>query len=148
MYGTTEYLRFNYTGSSATDQFELSNALDVTGNVNATSFTIDDTRVKIDSGNSAAWTAGANIALTTTDKNVVKVMFYITDGTNVHALEALALRTGTGAGDAMLTTYGEMYSSTPLASFTVEISGTALRIRGTNLTATTLTVSIVSTSLL
>ena len=148
MYGTTEYLRFNYTGSSATDQFELSNDLEVMGNVNATSFNIDDTRARLDTGNSTSWAAGADIALTTTDKNVQKAIFYITDGTDVHTLELLALRTGTGAGDAMLTTYGEMYSSTALATFTAEISGTALRIRGTNTTATTLTISILSSTLL
>ena len=148
MYGTTEYLRFNYTGSSATDQFELSNDLEVVGNVNATSFNIDDTRARIDTGNSTSWASGANIALTTTDKNVQKAIFYITDGTNVHTLELLALRTGTGSNDTKLTTYGEMYSLTPLATFTAEISGGALRIRGTNNTASTLTISILSSTLL
>jgi hypothetical protein len=148
MYGTTEYLRFNYTGSSATDQFELSNDLEVMGNVNATSFNIDGDRARLDTGNSATWTTGTTVTLSTTTKNVSKCLFYITDGTNVQTVEALALRTGTGAGDAMLTTYGEMYSSTALATFTADINAGALRIRGTNTTATTLTVSIVATTLL
>jgi hypothetical protein len=143
MKGTSEYLKWNDAGT----QFELSDDLDVNGNVNANSVTIDDTRAKIDTGNSATWATGTTITLTTTDKNLEKAMFYIEDNTTgaVHALEALVLRNG---ATAMLTTYGEMYSGSALASFTADISGGALRIRGTNLSANTLTVSIVATSLL
>ena len=133
-------------GSTGVDAIEISGAnITVAGNADAASYTIDNTRAKIDTGNSATWATGTTITLTTTDKNLEKAMFYITDGTNVHALEALVLRNG---ATAMLTTYGEMYSSTALATFTADISAGALRIRGTNTTATTLTVSVVGTTLL
>ena len=141
MKGTTEYLKWDNTNT----QFEFSDDLEVLGNVDATSITIDDTRSRLDTGNSTTWATATTITLSTTTKNVSKCLFYITDGTDVQTVEALALRNG---ATAMLTTYGEMYSGSALATFTADVSAGALRIRAFNATATTLTVSILATTLL
>jgi len=142
--GTSQYLKYNNTD----DQFELNNDLMVTGNVDATSITIDDTRARLDTGNSTTWATGTTITLSTTAKNVSKCLFYISDNTSgaVHTVEALALRID--ATTAKLTTYGEMYSGSALATFTADVSSGSLRIRGTSTSANTLTVSIIATTLL
>jgi hypothetical protein len=126
----------------------INNDVDVIGNVNGTSITIDDPRARLDTGNSATWATGTTITLSTTGKNVSKCLFYISDNTTgaVHTVEALALRID--ATTAKLTTYAEMYSGSALATFTADVSSGSLRIRGTSASANTLTVSIIATTLL
>jgi hypothetical protein len=61
--------------------------------------------------------------LTTTARNLAKLLVFMTDGTNEHCVEILAMRTGTGSNDALITTYGEMYSASALATFAAGING-------------------------
>ena len=69
----------------------------------------------------------------------------IIQGANVHCLNYTALRTG--ASTAMLTTYGEMYSGSALATFTADVSGGILRLLVTPASATSTVFSVVRTSL-
>ena len=91
-------------------------------------------------------TATTTVAVAVTSRNTMKVLVnLINNVTNaVHCVEALLLRNGTAA---MLTTYGEMYSSAALATFTADISAGSLRLLATPATTQSTTISVVRTSL-
>jgi hypothetical protein len=92
-------------------------------------------------------TAGATDTILSTDRNVNKALIYIKDTTTdaTHAVEALVLRTPTGA---KITTYGELYSASSLATFSADIDGSNnLRLRVTSTSTNSLSISAVRTSL-
>ena len=72
-------------------------------------------------------------------------MVNIIQGANVHCVNFTALRVD--ATTAMLTTYGEMYNTTSLASFTADVSGGSLRLLVTPTSATSTVFSVVRTTL-
>jgi len=90
-------------------------------------------------------TATTTVPLVTTTRNVMKCVVYIVEGANVHTVEALVLRVD--ATTAMLTTYGEMYNTTALATFTADVSGGEVRLLVTPASATSTVFSVVRTSL-
>ena len=91
-------------------------------------------------------TATTTVPVATTNRNTMKVLVHLTNNaTNaVHCVEALLLRNGSAA---MLTTYGEMYSSAALATFTADISAGSLRLLATPATIQSTTISVIVTSL-
>jgi hypothetical protein len=70
---------------------------------------------------------------------------YIVQGTDVHTVEALVLRTG--ASTALVTTYGEMYNTSALATFAADTSGGAIRLLVTPANTTSMLFTSVITSL-
>lgn len=94
------------------------------------------------------------VALTTTStttvpfvlstRNAMTILVNIIQGADVHCVNATVLRNG---ATAMLTTYGEMYNTTPLATFTADVSGGAVRLLVTPTSATSTVFSAVRTSL-
>jgi len=90
-------------------------------------------------------TSTATVPLTSTGRNVMKSVVYITQGANVHTVETLILKTG--ATTAMLTTYGEMYNTSALATFSADTSGGLIRLLVTPANATSMSFSVVRTSL-
>lgn len=89
-------------------------------------------------------TSTATVSLMSTGRNVMSVLVNILQGSNVHCVNATVLRNG---ATAMLTTYGEMYNTTPLANFTADISGGNIRLLVTPTSATSTVFSAVRTSL-
>ena len=101
--------------------------LDMTSDVEFNSVVLNN-QVGIAAPTGTTTTSTATVAISTTTRNVLKLVIHIKDNvtSEVHCVEALALRTG---ATAMLTTYGEMYSgASALASFTADVSGGSLRI--------------------
>jgi hypothetical protein len=90
-------------------------------------------------------TATAQVPLITSTRNVMKAVVYIVQGTDVHTVEALVLRTG--ASTAMVTTYAEMYNTSSLATFAADTSGGAIRLLVTPANATSMLFTSVITSL-
>jgi len=90
-------------------------------------------------------TSTATVALNLTARNAMTGLINIIQGTNVHCLNYTALRTG--ASTALLTTFGEMYNTTSLASFTADVSGGNLRLLVTPTSATSTVFSAVRTAL-
>lgn len=75
-------------------------------------------------------TSTTTTAISGTTRSTQKVVITITDDVtgNMHVLEALAFQHGS---NAYLTTYGEMYTSAALATFTADVSGGNIRILAT-----------------
>jgi hypothetical protein len=90
-------------------------------------------------------TAITQVPLITSTRNVMKAVVYIVQGTDVHTVEALVLRTG--ASTAMVTTYAEMYNTSSLATFAADTSGGAIRLLVTPANATSMLFTSVITSL-
>ena len=90
-------------------------------------------------------TATAQVPLITSTRNVMKAVVYIVQGTDVHTVEALVLRTG--ASTAMVTTYAEMYNTSSLATFAADTSGGAIRLLVTPANTTSMSFTSVITSL-
>jgi hypothetical protein len=85
------------------------------------------------------------VALNTTTRNAMTGLVNIIQGSDVHCVNYTALRVD--ATTALLTTYGEMYNTSSLASFTADVSGGALRLLITPASATSTVFSVVRTSL-
>lgn len=96
--------------------------------------------------NTTSTSSTAQFTLDSTSRQTLKVMVSIVDTvtTETHSLEILAMKKGT---TAYITTYGELYSSAALATFTADVSSGALRIRATPLSANSTTFNFVRTSL-
>ena len=109
----------------------------------ATKFTMS-TRSDIDTS-TLTTTATTQVPLITSTRNVMKCVIYIVQSSNVHTVEALVLRTG--ASTAMVTTYGEMYNTSALATFDADTSGGAIRLLVTPANATSMLFTSVITSL-
>ena len=75
-------------------------------------------------------TSTTTTAISASTRSTQKVVITITDDVtgNMHVLEALAFQHGS---NAYLTTYGEMYTSAALATFTADVSGGNIRILAT-----------------
>ena len=116
--------------------------LDLTSDVTFSSINLDGAAVMNTFG--ATTTSTAAFTLDSTPRNAIKCMVYMSRGTDSHAVEILIMRTST---DALMTTYGEMYTTTPLATFTADLSGGLIRIRATPTSATSTTFSTVRTAL-
>ena len=123
--------------------------LDVDGVINTNS-TVQCADVIIDSSatlntQTTTTTSTSATVISSTTRTTQKVVITITDNvsTEMHVLEALAFMKGTSA---YLTTYGEMYSNTALASFTADVSAGAIRILATpaSTNSTTFTVARIS----
>ena len=149
LFRSDSYLYMQGTGKSlkydnANTRFEFNDDLNVTGQVDATAIVIDS-QAALDT-NTGTVASTSTITVTQTTRNVMKVVVYIVDNvtSDVHTVEALALRNG---ATAMLTTYGEMYSTAALATFSADISGGALRLRATPASSNSTTFSSVRTSL-
>jgi len=117
--------------------------LDTTDTVNFGIVVIDG-RASLDSG-TLTTTATATVPLTTTARNMMSGMINIIQGANVHCINFTTLRVD--ATTALLTTYGEMYNTSSLASFTADVSGGNLRLLITPASATSTVFSVVRTSL-
>ena len=131
------------TTTDGTNYLNIPNQnLDTTSDVSLSSITLDS-RSTIDTATTTT-TSTAAFTLDSAARNAIKTMVYISRGTDSHALEILIMRTST---DAMITTYGEMYTTSPLATFTADQSGGSIRIRATPTSATSTTFSFVRTSL-
>lgn len=135
------------TVSTTTGDLVLASA---TNNIDASSATINvgslsvDNQSSIDT-NTLTTTSTSTVALMTTTRNAMTGLVNIIQGANVHCVNFTALRVD--ATTAMLTTYGEMYNTTPLANFTANVSGGALRLLITPTSATSTVFSAVRTSL-
>jgi len=116
--------------------------LDTNSDVNFAGVTIDN-RATFNTG-AVTTTSTSAFTLDETNRNAIKCMVYISSGTDSHAVEILIMRT---ASSAMMTTYGEMYTTAPLATFTADQSGGNIRIRCTPASATSTTFSVVRYSL-
>jgi hypothetical protein len=128
------------TISTTTGDLLLTSA---TGFVTVPSLIIDS-QASIDTA-TLTTTSTATVTLTSSTRNVMNVLVRIVQGANVHCVNATVLETS--ASTAMLTTYGEMYNTTPLANFTADTSGGAIRLRVTPTSATSTVFSAVRTSL-
>ena len=117
--------------------------LDTTSSVSFSQVTLD-ALATLDTS-TLTTTSTATVALNLTTRNVLKCVVSIVQGSNVHCVEALLLRTG--ATTAMLTTYGEMYNTTPLAAFSADVSGADMRLLVTPTSATSTVFGVVRTSL-
>ena len=116
--------------------------LDTTSDVSFGGITLDG-RSTFNTG-ATTTTSTSAFTLDETNRNAIKLMCYIEQGTESHALEILIMRTSTSA---MMTTYGEMYTTTPLATFTADQSAGNIRVRCTPTSATSTTFSVVRYSL-
>lgn len=112
--------------------------LDTTDAVSFSSITLDG-QATFDTA-TVTTTSTAEFTLNQTNRNANKLVVYMQQGTDSHALEILIMRTST---DAMMTTYGEMYTTSPLATFTADQSGGLIRVRATPTSATSTTFSVV-----
>ena len=145
----------NVTVGVATDQTITTTTGDLvlasaTNVIDASSATINVDSLTVDSRSSIdtftlTTTSTATVSFVTSTRNAMSVLIYIVQGTDVHTVNATALRTG--ATTAMLTTYGEMYNTTALAGFTADVSGGALRLLVTPANATSMLFTAVKTSL-
>lgn len=135
---STTIAEFKTSGST------LNSNLNVVGDLDVQSVVIDNI-ASIDTG-TVTTTSTATVTIANTTRNVLKAVIYITDTTTnaVHTVEALALRSG---ATALLTTYGEMYSTAALATFSADISSGSLRIRATPASSNSTDFSVVRTSL-
>ena len=113
------------------------------GNLIVPGITIDN-RASIDTS-TLTTTSTSTVALATSTRNVMSVLVNIIQGTNVHCVNATVLKTG--ASTAMVTTYGEMYNTSSLASFTADTSGGSIRLLITPTSATSTVFSAVNTAL-
>jgi hypothetical protein len=96
-------------------------------------------------GDTLTTTSTATVPLTTTTRNVMSGLVNIVQGANVHCVNFTVLKTG--ASTAMLTTYGEMYNTSSLASFTADTSSGDLRLLITPASATSTVFTAVRTAL-
>ena len=90
-------------------------------------------------------TATTTVPLLTSTRNAITGLVNIIQGANVHCVNVTILRID--ATTAMLTTYGEMYNTTSLASFTADVSAGSVRLLITPTSATSTVFSAVRTSL-
>jgi hypothetical protein len=129
--------------TNGTTYFDLPNQnLDTTSDVSFSGITLDS-RSTFNTG-ATTTTSTSTFTLDETNRNAIKLMVYIEQGTNSHALEILIMRT---SASAMMTTYGEMYTTSPLATFTADQSAGNIRVRCTPTSATSTTFSVVRYSL-
>ena len=134
-------LRTSIDNGTTNAQVAAFNSTDAS--VLATKFTMS-TRTDIDTA-PLTTTAITQVPLITSTRNVMKAVVYIVQGSAVHTVEALVLRTG--ASTAMVTTYAEMYNVISLATFAADTSGGAIRLLVTPANATSMLFTSVITSL-
>lgn len=132
-------------GATFSDKMLLNSAGDLTidGAFSATQINIDS-RATIDTV-ALTTTATATVPLLTSTRNAVTGLVNIIQGANVHCVNVTILRVD--ATTAMLTTYGEMYNTTSLASFTADVSAGSIRLLITPTSATSTVFSAVRTTL-
>ncbi len=144
--GTASSLIYDNVATDWTfsDSLNVQGDLDVTGNIDASSIVIDGLAGM--NTNTTTTTSTATVAIAGTVRNVLKTLVYIVDNVTgaVHTVEALILRNG---ATAMLTTYGEMYSASALATFTADVSGGFIRLLATPASANNTTIDIVGVGL-
>lgn len=116
--------------------------LDLTSDVTFSSINLDG--IAVTNTFTTTRTSTAQFTVDQTLRNTIKAMVFMQRGTDSHTLEILIMRTPT---DAMITTYGEMYTTAPLATFTADLSGGQIRILATPTSATSTTFSTVRTAL-
>jgi len=126
--------RWQYTAPNSTSYLNLPDQnLDTTSDVDFASVEIDGLSTYNTQTTTTTGTGIQTISATVRKSQKVVINIIDTVTNEVHILEALAVRKGTSA--AYLTTYAEMYSNTPLATFTadaVTITGDDyIRIRAT-----------------
>ena len=132
-------------GAAFTNKMELNSAGDLTIDGILDTIRIDiDGQATIDTA-TLTTTATATVSLLTSTRNAITGLINIIQGSNVHCVNVTVLRVD--ATTAMLTTYGEMYNTSSLASFTADVSGGDLRLRVTPASATSTVFSVVRTSL-
>jgi len=137
--------RWTFSNADSATFYNLPNQnLDTTSSVDFSNIVLDD-RCGLDTTLTTTTSTTAT-AIATTARNVLKAVCYITDTVSgaVHCVEAMLLRNGSSA---MLTTYGEMYSGSALATFTADISGGNMRLLATPASSNNTTFSVVRTSL-
>ena len=120
----------------------IRNDVTVEGVINADALTLD-ARSTFDTS-ATTRTSTAQFTLDSTTRNAIKLVVYMERGTDSHAVEILIMRTTT---DAMMTTYGEMYTTSPLATFVADQDAGLIRVRATPTSATSTTFSVVRYSL-
>ena len=129
------------TYNSSTGQISIGQSVGTTDNVTFNSVTFD-TYAGIRTATATIANGSTTPAIIgLTSRNMLKQMVHIVDGVTgaVHCTEVLALRTGS---TAQLTIYGELHSSTALATFTADISGGNLRIIATPTNSNGMTISV------
>lgn len=133
------------TTTDGTNYLNIPNQnLDTTDDVNFSSVIVDGQATLNTQSTTTTSTTTVNISGTT--RMSQKVLINITDTVTgeVHSVEAMAMRKGT---TAYLTTYAEMYSLTPLATFSANVVSGFLRILATPASANSTTFSVVRISL-
>jgi hypothetical protein len=118
--------------------------LDTTDDVNFSSVTIDN--LSGINTQEVTTTSTATTFISTSTRMTQKSIIEITDNVTgeMHVLEALAFRKGT---TAYLTTYGEMYTASSLATFTADVAGGFTRILATPASSNSTTFKVVRISL-
>lgn len=128
------------TYNSSTGQISIGQAVGTTSDVAFNSIVINN-RVGF-RADAITIPTGSNTAtvIASTPRNTLKLLLHVVDGVTgaLHALEILALRTGS---TARMTAYGELLSATVLANFTADISGGNLRIIATPANTNGMTIS-------
>jgi hypothetical protein len=135
------------TISTTTGDLVLASATNL---IDATSATINAQNLTVNSNSSIGTftlttTSTSTVSFATTTRNAMSVLIYIVQGANVHCVNATVLKID--ASTAMLTTYGEMYNTSALATFSADVSGGLLRLLVTPSSATSTAFSAVRTSL-
>ena len=137
---TSGFTGLNNTNPQA--QLDVNGNAIVSGSVTASFFTIDNV-ASIDTA-TLTTTSTATVSLVSTTRNAIDVFVTAIQGANTHVVKATILRNG---ASAMITTYGEMYNTTSLVSFSADVSAGAIRLLITPTSATSTVFNAVRTSL-
>ena len=114
------------TGNIITQNYETILYTEIANTLQANTVTVTNTALTANVGRTIIQATTATTAQTTIDTwssstyRSAKYEIQITQGTNYHVLEIRAMQNGT---TAYLTQYGEMYTSTSLATFDASVSG-------------------------
>jgi hypothetical protein len=121
----------------------LTGDLTVTDEISASSITIDN-KSTIETFTTTT-TSTATVLLANTARTAMTVLVTAVQGANVHCVNVTLLKTG--ASTAMITTYGEMFNTSSLVSFTADVSAGLARLLITPASATSTVFNAVRTSL-
>ena len=135
------------SGANATVAGDLTvNGGDITLNASATITSIQMGSLSTQATNQVTTSATGATTIMFTTRNVMKVLVNVYDTItgDFHTVECLVLRNG---ATAMLTTYAELYTSAALATFTADVSGSAIRLLANPVSSNTTNFNCVRTSL-
>ena len=131
--------------NETTDQWDLSNDLQIQPSATANiGLYLGANAATVSSLVTTATTSAT--AITTTTRNTMNGSVSIKDTVTgaLHTVQFTALKNG---ATAMLTTFGELYTSAALATFTADISGGSMRLLATPASSNSTTFNVIRTSL-